>query len=44
MKRATHVKRGCLDCVSKETPCAKEPCKSCNYYSNWKDKKEAEKA
>lgn len=35
------VRHGCPDCISWEKPCNKEPCKSCDYYSNWVDKREA---
>ena len=35
------VRHGCPDCAHWERPCSKEPCKSCDYYSNWEDKREA---
>ena len=36
------VKHGCCSCDYYERPASKEPCKSCERWSNWKDKKEAE--
>lgn len=33
------VRHGCTDCVHYETPTNKEPCRGCDKWSNWEDKK-----
>ena len=37
-ERPTDIKHGCLDCKDKDTAVTKEPCKSCQNFSNWVDK------
>lgn len=32
------VGRGCLDCLYKETPLKKQPCRDCERWSNWQPK------
>lgn len=36
-----HVKKGCLDCLYKETPLSKKPCSGCTRWSKWVDKSSA---
>lgn len=43
MGKKIDVRHGCVDCGHYPLPCGKEPCKSCERWSNWKDKKEADK-
>ena len=33
-----NVKHGCASCSYKDVPVTKEPCKSCERWSNWEDK------
>ena len=33
------IRHGCLDCTYYEKPTNKEPCKSCENWSNWEDKR-----
>ena len=37
------VRHGCVDCLHRDAPVAKEPCKGCKRWSNWVDKRVAEK-
>lgn len=39
-KTERDVRHGCVDCGHYPLPCSKEPCKSCERWSNWVDKKE----
>ena len=34
------IRHGCVDCTHYPLPNNKEPCKSCERWSNWKDKRE----
>lgn len=45
MSKATErdVKHGCCSCFHYELPAAKEPCKSCDRFSNWVDKSDQKK-
>lgn len=40
-KTERDVRHGCVDCGHYPLPCGKEPCKSCERWSNWVDKREA---
>ena len=43
MSEKKDVRHGCVDCTHYPLPNGKEPCKSCDYYSNWEDKREMKK-
>ena len=38
MTTSKNVKHGCASCAYKDAPVTKEPCKSCERWSNWEDK------
>lgn len=33
------IRHGCLDCVHYDCPTTKQPCKGCERYSAWEDKR-----